>query len=221
MFGRSIFAALVLAAAVSDASSLEAMLGDAFVTLPVPTGFCELTPWYEFDGRAVATFSGALKSAGNKLLAMSADCGQLAEARAGKRRLPDDMVQYLTPIETPPAASVAQTCTNLRTQGDGLWTNRPDIGARVEGATKEIKTDEMRSIGVLAEDANACYVGSIHKARAEAGTEKTLVATHAVTIISNRPIFVHRFTLYQTPDTVDAVLAKLKGDVAALIAANP
>jgi hypothetical protein len=42
-----------------------------------------------------------------------------------------------------------------------------------------------------------------------------------VTIIRNRSIAVNRFAVYQNPDTVSAVLAKLKADVAALSAANP
>ena len=74
--------------------SLAAMIGDTFVKLPPPTGFCELTPRYEFDGRTVAVVSAYMAGDGIKLLAMSADCNQLAEAREGKRQL-DDVAAYL------------------------------------------------------------------------------------------------------------------------------
>jgi hypothetical protein len=224
MLGRSTFAALILAAAVSSASGLEALLGDAFITLPPPAGFCDLTPRYEFDGSMVANFSGLLKKAGIRLLAMSADCGQLSEARAGRRRLFDDVVQYQTRIATvdkPPAESVAQTCTTLRAQGDAILANRVDLNARIESAIKEIKIDETHFIGVLAEDANACYAGVIQKARTEVGTDKTQITMWGVTIVRNRSIAVYRYAVYQNPDTVKAVLSKLKRDVAALIAANP
>jgi len=225
MPGRPTFAALFLAAAVSGASGLEALLGDVFVTLPPPAGFCDLSPRYEFDGRMVTIIARSIEKTGNKLLSMSADCGQLAEARAGRRRLLDDYAQYQTQIAAmtkPPAESVAQTCTTLRSRsntiGSDLW---PDIKARIDSTLKKIKMNESIFLGVVAEDANACYAALIQKLRTEAGTEKTQVAVYAVTIIRNRSMAVDRYAVYQNPDTVNAVLAKLTLDVAALIAANP
>jgi hypothetical protein len=222
MLSRPIVAALILAAAVSPASSLEALLGGAFVTLPPPAGFCELTPRYEFDGRTVAIISALLKNAGNKLLLMSADCGQLADARAGRRLLLDDVVHYqarIAEIEKPPTESITQTCTILRTQGNNAVVG--DMNARLAGTIENIKTNETSFIGVLAEDNNACYAAILQKLRTEAGTEKTQVGVYAVTIIHNRSISVYRYAAYQNPGMINAMLAKLKGDVAALIAANP
>jgi hypothetical protein len=218
---RLTLAALILAAAVSRASGLAAMLGDAFVTLPPPAGFCELTPQYEFDANMVAVNSAFLKKAGFKLLVMSADCGELAEARAGRRLMLDDVAQYRAPIaeiDKPPTQSIAQRCATLRTQGNAAVG---DIDARLAGALEKIKTNETGYIGVLAEDQNACYIALLQKLRTEAGTEKTQAGVYAVTIIGNRTIGVYRFAVYQNPDTINAMLAKLKGDVAALIAANP
>jgi hypothetical protein len=163
MLGRPTLAAVILAASASGAWGLEAMLGDVFVTLPPSAGFCELTPRYEFDGRMVAFMSKALQKSGNKLLAMSADCDQLAEARVGRRRSLDDVVAYQTVIaavDKPPTASVARICTLLRTQGNadlaGEW---PDFKARLDGIVEGIKRNERKILGVLAEDANVCYGG--------------------------------------------------------------
>jgi hypothetical protein len=82
------------------------------------------------------------------------------------------------------------------------------------------KYNEQSFVGVLAEDGEACYAGLITKIRTEAGTDKTQLSLFAITTIKNRALFVYRFTVYKNSDTVNDVLAKLKIDVAAMIAAN-
>lgn len=221
MLSRPTFAALILGVAVSGASGLEAFIGDVFVTLPPPAGFCELTPRYEFDGRTSAIVSAYLRGSGIRLLAMSADCDQLAEAREGKRREVDDVVQYQVEIgdeKTPPVLSIVKMCSILRLQSKSPIGT--DINARLAGTIEKIKVSETGFIGVIGEEENACYAAMLSKAWTETGTQKVLVGLHAATIIRNRAIGVRRYAVYQNPDTINTMLAKLKGDVAALIAAN-
>jgi hypothetical protein len=222
MLSRLTVVALLLAATVSRASSIAAMIGDAFVKLPPPAGFCELTPAYEFDGRLAAVVSAYLNGAGVRLLAMSADCDQLADARAGKRRQIDDVAQYQVDhgdMKMPPPFSVARKCSILRTVSNSPADT--DIDARLASAVEKARSNETGSAGVIAEDNNGCYTATLQKVRAESGTEKILVGLRAATIIGNRAISVERTTAYQNPDTVKALLPKLEGDVAALVAANP
>jgi hypothetical protein len=80
--------------------------------------------------------------------------------------------------------------------------------------------NETRFIGVLAEDANACYAALIQNIHTEAGTDKTQITAFAITTIKNRSVFAYRFSVYQNPQTVDAVFGKIKADVAALMSAN-
>jgi hypothetical protein len=222
MLSRLTFAALVLAVAASGAWGREAMLGDAFVTMPPPVGFCELAPRYEFDGRTVSVASAYLQGAGVRLLLMSADCDQLAEAREGRRRQLDDVVQYQVEIanmKTPSVFSIARWCSILRIQ-----SNSPigvDIDARLASTIEKIKVNEAGSIGVIAEDKAACYAATLYKVQTETGTEKMLIGLQAATVISKRDIRVHRYAVYRNPDTINAMLPKLKENVAALIAANP
>jgi hypothetical protein len=60
----------------------------------------------------------------------------------------------------------------------------------------------------------------LQKVRTETGAEKLLVSLQAAIILSNRAITVRRDTVYQTPETIDAMLPKLKAGIAALVAAN-
>jgi hypothetical protein len=224
MLRRLGFAALILAAAAPGAVAVQTTIGGVAVTLPPPGGFCELSEINPSDKRMVTTLTGLLEKSGNKLLSMSADCGQLADWRTGKRKLLDDYAQYQTAIASmnqPPSETVEETCTTLRAEGNKILANQmPDIKARVESTLKEIKMNATTFIGVLAEDSGACYAGLIQKIHTEAGTDKTQITAFAITIIKDRSIFVYRFAVYQNADTVNVVLAKLKNDVAALLAVN-
>jgi hypothetical protein len=214
-------AALVLAVSVSSALGLAAMIGDTFVKLPPPAGFCELTPRYEFDGRAVAVVSAYMAGDNIKLLAMSADCNQLAEAREGKRQL-DDVAAYLifnSDMKTPTPFSVASKCSTLR-----AVSNSPigtDVDARLASILERIKVGETGSVGVIAEDDNACYTATLVKERTNDGAQKMLLNLQADAIVQTKAIMVRRQAVYQNPDTIKAVLPKFKNDVAAFIAVNP
>jgi hypothetical protein len=224
MLARLTFAALVLAAAASGALAAQANIGGAALTLPPPGGFCELTPSDKSDKRMIDTLTDLLAKSGNKLLAMSADCGQLSAWHTGKRQLLDDYAQYQTPIgsmDKPPSETVAETCATLRKQGEQILANQlPDIKKRVESTLSKIKMNETSFLGVLGEEANACYAGLIQKIHTEANTDKTQITVFAISIIKDKSVFTYRFSVYKNPQTVDASLRNIKVDIAALLAAN-
>ena len=224
MFARLTFAMLVVAAAASSAHAAQATIGGVFINLPPPGGFCELSPDNRSDERMITTLTGLLEKSGNKLLAMSANCRQLADWRDGHRQLLDDYAQYQTPIasmDKPPSETVAQTCATLRQQGNQILANQlPDIKARVESTLSKIKMNETSYLGVLAEEPNACYAGLVQKIHTEAGTDKTQITVFAISLIKNKSVFTYRFSVYQNANTPNDVLGKIKGDVAALLAVN-
>jgi hypothetical protein len=221
---RLIFAALAFTAAASGALAAQATLGGVSISLPSPPGFCDLTTGNNSDNRMITIVSGLLEKSGNKLLSMSADCRQLSDWRVAKRQLLDDYAQYQTTIagmQQPPPEPIAQTCTTLRDEGNKIVENQmPDLKARVESAIKNVKMGAASFVGVLAEDATACYAGLIQQIKTEAGTDKVQLSVFAVTHVKNRLIFVYRFAVYHGSGSVDATLSKLKSNVAALTAAN-
>jgi len=220
-----IAALLALACGGSNAIAGSATLGDVTVNLPPPMGFCELSEENSAsDRKMITTLSGLLEKSGNKMLAMSADCRQLAEWRASKRQLLDDYAQYQTAIagiDQPPAETIQQTCTTLRAEGDKiLSTQTPDIKKNVEEALKKVKMNQNSFLGVLGEEPNACYAGILQQIHTQADTDKTQVTVFAITIVKNRTIFVYRFAVFTSSEVIDAALGKLKSNVAALHAAN-
>jgi hypothetical protein len=217
MLSRLAFVA-ALASAATVAMSMK---------LPVPTGFCELSASNPADNRMITTIGGLVAKSGNKMLNMSADCQQLADWRAQKRNYLDDYGQYQTPIAqidqlvAAPETMIKETCETLRKQGSQIVAQQaPDLKARIEETLKKVKMNEVSFIGVLAEDANACYAAQLQKLQTETGTEKTQIVLIAVAVVKNKNIFVYRMTVYKGPDTAANLLATFKGTIAALYAAN-
>lgn len=222
LLGRLTLAALLVAVSASGALGLAAMIGDTFVKMPPPEGFCELTPRYEFDGRAVTLISAYMVASENiKLLAMSADCDQLAGAREGKRQL-DDVAAYLifnADIKMPTPFSVASACKTLR-----ITSNSPigtDIDARLASILEKINVNQAGSIGVIAEDDNACYTATVSKKKTDDGAQTVFVELQANAVVRTKAIMIRRQAVYRDRDTIKVMLPKFKSDVAAFVAANP
>jgi hypothetical protein len=225
MLRRLAFVALALATAPSSVMAASVTVGGVSINLPTPTGFCELSQSNASDKRLLTTIGDLVSKSGNRLLGYSVDCGELAAWHASKRQLLDDYAQYQTPIATMEASgspeSIKQTCATLRAEGEKIASNQfPDMKSRVESAFKKTKLNESIFIGVLAEEPTACYSGLIQKLHTEADTDKTQLTLFAVTIVKGKSIFVYRFAVYASSDTVTDVLAKLKATIAALYAAN-
>jgi hypothetical protein len=208
--------------AASYSRAAQASVEGVSINLPVPPGFCELNSGNPVDKRMLDTINEALEKArGTRILAMSADCRQLAEWREG-RRLLGDYGQYQAPrIATANDETFRQTCTTLRQQGGRGFANmKSEAKAKMEESIKQMKVNDQRFAGFLGEDPTACYVALLQKLKAEDGTEVTQLSVLAITSIKDRFLFVNRYAPYVSPDTVNDTLTKLKATIAALREAN-
>lgn len=226
MLSRLAFVA-ALATAATGAMASDTIIGGVSINLPVPTGFCELSASNPADKNMITTIGGLVAKAGNKMLNMSADCQQLADWRSHKRNYLDDYGQYQTPagqmdqLVASPEAAIKETCETLRTQGNQIVANQaPDLKAKIEETLKKVKMNEVSFIGVLAEDANACYAGQLQKLTTDNGSEKTQIVLIGIAVVKNKNIFVYRMTVYKGPDTATNLLGTFKSTIAALYAAN-
>ncbi len=218
---RASLATLALLFGLLPASTAVAeMVGSVSIALPPPAGFCKLTEDNASDRRVINTIAESLTKVGSKLLVMSADCRQLADWRARKRPLLDDYAQYQVPLagldSSPPP--IAKTCAAMRASGE-KFEHDQSAKTAVESIARNVKLNEQKVIGVLAEDPDACYVALLSKWQTEAGTPKTQLTLLAVTTVKDRSIFLNQYSVYDAA-ALDQQLAKVKATVAALQAAN-
>jgi hypothetical protein len=181
----------IVVGAISAAAAKDARIDTVSLNLPPPTGYCELTEQQPSDARMIK-FVTEMLAGRTELLAMSADCSQLQNWRTGKQPVLDDYVQYQTLVSTkgsnlPRAGAVKQICAQVRAEGEKMVAiGTEEANRRVERVVKEIKLNENRVLGVLAEDADACFFATVQKMRTEAGADKTQVILSAVTIIKGK-----------------------------------
>jgi hypothetical protein len=222
------FAAGTLAGPVAAGSGVakDVQIGSATLSLPTPEGYCELVEQQPSDARVLKVIGDLAAGAQNDLLIVAADCGQLDTWRAGKLLSLDDYVQYQTPTPArnsifPRAESIKEFCATTRAQGETKISGvAPDINARLEAAVKGAKFNETSFLGVLAEDADACYFGLLLRIRTETGAEKTQVTVSATTFVRGKIVFYNLYTAYHDAGSVAAALARHRPNVAALLAAN-
>ncbi len=227
MLTRVTFTLAASLAIAGSAVAKDVQIGSTAVILPSPESYCELTDKEPADARVLKEVGDVVSSAArNDLLSMSADCSQLQSWRVSKLPALDDYVQYQTPMgdkdsNLSRAASIKGFCANIRAEGQKIPGTTQDLNARLETAFKGAKFNEMSFLGVLAEDADACYYGLLQKMRTEIGNEKTQVTVAATTIVKGKTVYYNLYTVHRDgADTLSAALERHRRNIPALLAAN-
>ncbi len=198
----------------------EATIGQTSIALTAPAGQCELDRNQPSDAARLEVTEKAVGGVGNRLLALYADCKQLTDLRSGKRALMEDFAQYQASLATADAPAPAvtadaikQLCNQQREESE--WGS---VG--LAEVVRGIKVDQLRLLGVVGEDTNACYAALVQRFKAKNGKDVTLVALFATTFVKGKLIYYYLYSPYRSAQTVSALLAKQKLNVAALLAAN-
>ena len=224
-----ILAAGSLVAALAGAGpgvAKDVRIGPVALTLPPPEGYCELTAGQPSDDRWVKGVGDLLGGMQIELLEVSAECGRLTAWRANGQPL-GVTATYQTPIAAKDSTFlreqlIKESCAYARAEGDKFLTQAaPDAAKRLEAAIQRtVKFNEPTSLGVLAEDADACYSGIVTKVRIEGGTEAVRMDITATTVVKGKGLIYHFEAAYENAASVTTTLARHRRNVAALLAAN-
>jgi|SRR5262245_3102788 len=219
-------AALLLASMANFAGAMEMKLGSTVVTLTPPNGQCPLSAETEPDA-AIFEKQRQLMSGSAKLLAEYLDCDQLAKLRSGNWIF-SDYATYTIPWEafykTAPTGIVPKACAVARTRitDQGLAEIIKKNEANVERAYEgKIELNEAKSLGVLAEEPTACYMGQVVKTKARSADKETLqVIVIAMVQIKDKVFHYQIYAPYVNSESVSKLLTKHRANVAALVSAN-
>lgn len=197
------------------------------VTLP-SAGHCLMDEEKPADARLLQPLSKIIEGGGNRLLAQFADCNQLDAWRTKSGKLLDDFVQYQvlkTFIDKPLPVSRAEmlklTCASLRKEGEKYTAEiLPDVRARAAVHLKAIKLNEMKFLGVVAEDSETCYASMLQKLTTELKTEKTQLCIFSVNIVRGKLVYFYAFSPFTEGSDAAAMLKRHQRDTTAFQAAN-
>lgn len=197
------------------------------ITLVVPAAFCPLDPSNPSDANMLKLVRQA-QAGKNYVIAQFANCAQLQAWRSGQRKVLDDLGGATTPVQyanqvlpyTRPqlVALLAQT---YRRQGGALLKGATDdVNRRIGSAAKQMKINETKFIGVLAEDKDAVYVGLLQSLRTELGDTKIQIGVTGVTIIKGKMVSISVYTPAVSENSSTEALATARAIVAKTLAAN-
>jgi hypothetical protein len=214
---------------VSSARGEDVKIGEVSIKLSAPPGYCALNASNAADARMITALEDMLDKSGNRLLSLSADCGQLADWHSGKRQLLDNMAQHQTrtswenlQLPLTPEALIMDACSDLRARGDQLVTAMtPDAKQRVEEVLKTVKINEMKFLGVLDEEPAICYAALLQRFATETGTQKTQVAVFATTVVRQKLLYYYLFAPYVDGESVSTALEQQKVNARRLRSENP
>jgi hypothetical protein len=210
-----------------DSSRTAVKLGDVQLSLEPPGGHCFLDSSQPSDAQLIGylqtAFQGELR-----LLGGFADCGQLSSWRTGKRATLNDYGQFLVPVNMldyvasgPTKSYVDAVCSALRAEGDDVVRkNESAMKARLEDTLKGAQLNEVRFLGVVGQDDNACYFGMVQKLVAQDGQPKTQVDVSAVAFISGKVLYTNLYALYEGDYTMGELLERQRATIARNIGAN-
>lgn len=228
------FVKVLSALGVRPTAAKDTKIGTVTVKLPPPIGFCELEPGRPSDARVINAVEGMLAGTSNRLLGMSASCAELTDWRAGKRPFLDNIAQFQTLKEMEAVGPqpllllerteilVSIVCGQMRSPGEPfVFELTPRAKARAEEISKQIKVNETKSMGVLAQDQLACYIALLQRLQAENGTETIQVTLGATTFLKGKLVHFYLVAPFRSGATLKEMLARHKVNVERLHAANP
>jgi len=209
--------ACVCALMGARAEAGQATVGGVSISLPAPAGFCELERSNRSD-KIILDLTG--KTIGEKdLLAMSADCRQLADWRAHRRKYVDDFTSYAVARSHPAADQLKNVCAAMRTSGARLVaSNEAKTKADLEAAFGKLKFNDS-FMGFLGDGPNACYAAQLQKMERDGAPIGQIVIT-AVVAVKAKLLFAYHITPYVNAGTMQNAFVRHKATIAALLAAN-
>jgi hypothetical protein len=165
---------------------------------------------------------------GNRLLVISADCSELRDWRYGKRPDLDHVAQYQTiielenqPLPDTPEKMTKNFCANMHATAMGSTVYIvPDPQERAERASKDLKLNEIKLLGTVAEDPAVCYTATMQKFQVDTRDETTQMTIIATTLVKSKVVQLYLFAPYTGGKTIAQLLAKQRSNVSQLQRTN-
>lgn len=178
-----------------------ASIGGQEVILVVDPDQCLLERDHPSDKRVYELVERGLAGQ-NELLLATADCDQIEPWRNGTRPTLDDFAQVQVGLAHRTRnlagreeATSKEICTALRKSGDALITGPVEVvRERFNKASDTVKLNETQFVGVVHEDADACYASILQRIRTEQGTDKLILCVYAHVVVRGRLLYMYRYT---------------------------
>jgi len=218
---------VALMTVVQPAFADSISVGGRALNLQPPAGYCQADKSHAERPIIEGLEKGAGK--GSRLLMVFAQCDELKDLRSGKIKYLKRYGQYVAPAGADgtvrPQPVGVMRGEFVDTMATNIQRSTPNAGLQQDAAKKprqypELKTGEIKSLGLLANDGNAAYVGFLQGFKAVSGDALKLATVGAITLLDGVVINADLFEAYTASPDIDGLLAQQKANISALIARN-
>jgi hypothetical protein len=201
---------------------------DRTVIVDAPPGFCALDRERATEA-ALIDFNAKLQEPRNRLIMQLADCGELAEFRAGSRTNFDRYGQVLVPltggeIKRLDGYTRSQLLSEAAKEFPALDSNRliDEVGKKLRESVPNADVAGGRFLGLLKQDDVAIYLGFAFE---NLTVDRKTIASSAlgvtgVTEVNEVPISLGLYRVNVGAEAVPDLLAAVQEGIASLVAAN-
>ncbi len=202
-------------------------IGGRTIKLLIADGQCALDPKQRFDASVLDLSSRAIAGA-NEMLLHTANCQDLKQARTGLQQYLNSFHQVqvalqfkATELLGQEAATSKEICQSLRAEGAQI---EKEVGGEIKDRVKNlqagIKVNEVKALGVLAEDPSACYSGLLMNVQTPSGDTRLILGVYAMAVLNGRLVFLYHFQAAPPAGAIDRMVEQQKQTVRQHVALN-
>jgi hypothetical protein len=195
------------------------------LNLDPPRGYCQADK--NHAERAIVEALEKSAGKGPVVLMVFAQCDELNDLRQGKIK---DLRRYGQYVALPVLGAIEPQPPGVirvdfvESIAASFKSADSDSSARKDAKTPrqypDVKTGERKSLGLLAKDANAAYIGALQGFKSLSGNESKLASVAAITLLNGIAVNTDLFEVYTAGPDIDRLLDQQKSNVSALIAKN-
>ena len=182
-------------------------VGGTKVKLALPPNYCALNPKHPLDKQVIEAVK-ALVQARNILLVQFADCKEINDWHTGKLKYLQNIGSYQTSKRTlnmnlqgQEKNTIKMVCEIFKKQADQLYKDvTKEVNEKAKEVFKNVKVNEMKSLGVVHEDPSMCAAATYQKSLTEEKDIQEQVGAYSITFQKGKMLFSY---LYAPPtDTI-------------------
>jgi len=182
------------------------------VSLALPNGHCLLDKNHPADKMLIEGVKISIKGK-NELLSQFANCQELKDWHSGKLKYLNNFGNYQislkfkeTDMTGQEPATIKEICEIFKKQGDTLIEGlKPDMNKRVQEGFKNVKINEMKSMGVMYQDTTICISGIFQRLKTQDNSIKDQINLTAISILNGRLIFSYLFIPHGDKTEIDQI----------------
>lgn len=215
---------ILLIASTLSVCAQTVMVEDRSINLAIPKGYCPMGQ-LPADSEIINTVKRGIGSS-NRVLALFAECSELARFRSGQQVALDNFGQVLVPSPTQGIRTfrgVSRAEFIRRISQSNMFTKQ--FNTNIKSAQERVgellpSLHGAEGLGILTADESGLYVGVLAEL-VDSQSARKIVGVTALTLIKDVPLTINLYTTYRNASiSLEQLISRQKANLQELIRLN-